>query len=224
MRFPRACGLVGLAVVLSACVSRNPSAATREPANIYPLKLELRAYVDSGHYMQDIAAVSARANAWLEERAPRKTNGERLAIVFDLDETLLFNWPHISRNDFGYVPDVWNAWVEKAEALPIEPVREVYRAARRLGVDVVFITGRRERDRFATEKNLRAIACGEYVALICKPNAAKGTSAAFKTAARERLTKEGWTIVANVGDQESDLAGGFAERTFKVPNPFYLTE
>jgi hypothetical protein len=27
--------------------------------------------------------------------------------------------------------------------------------------------------------------------------------------------------IANVGDQPSDLAGGYAERTFLVPNPFY---
>jgi hypothetical protein len=28
-------------------------------------------------------------------------------------------------------------------------------------------------------------------------------------------------IIANLGDQFSDLAGGYAERTFKLPNPFY---
>ena len=28
--------------------------------------------------------------------------------------------------------------------------------------------------------------------------------------------------IANLGDQESDLIGGHAERTFKLPNPFYL--
>jgi len=32
----------------------------------------------------------------------------------------------------------------------------------------------------------------------------------------------GVTIIVNVGDQESDLAGSHAERTFKVPNPFYF--
>ena len=32
---------------------------------------------------------------------------------------------------------------------------------------------------------------------------------------------QGFTIIANVGDQPSDLAGGYAERTFLVPNPFY---
>jgi hypothetical protein len=26
----------------------------------------------------------------------------------------------------------------------------------------------------------------------------------------------------NIGDQMSDLDGGFAERTYKLPNPFYF--
>jgi hypothetical protein len=46
----------------------------------------------------------------------------------------------------------------------------------------------------------------------------------YKTAARRALYREGYTIVANLGDQESDLRGGYAERTFKVPDPLYLME
>ena len=30
------------------------------------------------------------------------------------------------------------------------------------------------------------------------------------------------TIIASVGDQWSDLDGGYAERVFKLPNPFYF--
>jgi hypothetical protein len=35
------------------------------------------------------------------------------------------------------------------------------------------------------------------------------------------LSTEAITIVLNMGDQESDLMGGYAQRTFKLPNPFY---
>ena len=38
---------------------------------------------------------------------------------------------------------------------------------------------------------------------------------------RERIEKDGYTIIANAGDQPSDLAGGHAEMTFLLPNPFY---
>ena len=45
----------------------------------------------------------------------------------------------------------------------------------------------------------------------------------YKTAARKKLMAEDkYTIVANIGDQLSDLAGDAAECTFKLPNPFYF--
>jgi acid phosphatase len=65
--------------------------------------------------------------------------------------------------------------------------------------------------------------CADFAALLMKPDGAKETTAAFKTAQRRRLVEGGRVIIANLGDQESDFAGGFAERDFKLPDPFYLT-
>ncbi len=36
------------------------------------------------------------------------------------------------------------------------------------------------------------------------------------------LAKRGHRILVNVGDQRSDLTGGYASRTFKLPNPMYV--
>ena len=202
-----------------AAASSGCATVTREPANLTPHKQQVRAYVESGDYMRDLDRVATRAKAWIEERAAR--GGEKLTVIFDLDETLLFNWPHISAMDFGYVPSAWDEWVNEAKAPPIESVREVYRAARRLGIDVVFITGRPENHRTGTEQNLKAIGCDDHAALLCKPAGYPGGSMAYKTATRERLTREGRQIIANIGDQVSDLAGGWAEKTFKLPNAFY---
>ena len=47
-------------------------------------------------------------------------------------------------------------------------------------------------------------------------------TAPFKTFARATIEARGYEIVANVGDQESDLDGGHADRAFKLPNPFYF--
>ena len=44
-----------------------------------------------------------------------------------------------------------------------------------------------------------------------------------KSGARAHLKGLGYRIVANIGDQASDLARGHAERVFKLPNPMYLT-
>lgn len=35
------------------------------------------------------------------------------------------------------------------------------------------------------------------------------------------LQQSGYRIVVNVGDQRSDLTGGYALKTFKLPNPSY---
>jgi acid phosphatase len=207
---------VGLAVV-SAC-----ALGAAEPANLELHKEVLRAYVKSGEYERDIAGVATQARAWIEARA--KQGGVKLTLVCDLDETLLSNWQEIVADDFGGNEVSWNAWMASARAPAIEPVREVYAAARRCGVQVVFLTARNESTRAATERNLRAIGCADSAGLICQPDGSKATAAEFKTAQRRRLVAEGRTIIASIGDQESDLAGGFAERTFKLPNPFYLVK
>lgn len=208
-----------------------PSAATveREPANLWHLKQELKAYIDSGAYERGVAAIAAEAKAWIEHRVtppadPDRRGLEKLAVVFDLDETLLSNLPHMRARDFGYEPAVWDAWVEQAAAPALPAVAEVYHAARRRGVTVFYITGRNDNGRAPTEANLRHLGLADHAALFCKPAGSRETSQAFKTALRKRLTEQGYTIIANIGDQESDLAGGYAERTFKLPNPFYITK
>lgn len=217
-----------LALVLALAGLAGCATAERSPANIYPLKQAILAYVESGAYGREIAEVAAQARRWIEQRAAGSGagavgSGGKLTLVLDIDETLISNWPLIRAQDFGFVPAAWDEWVAAGNAPVIEPVREVYRTARRLGVDVVFLTGRHERDRAGTERNLRAIGCGEYSILICKPDDSQETSGAFKLGHRRRLAAEGRIIIANVGDQESDFADGGAERTFKLPNPFYLT-
>lgn len=199
-------------------------AETREPANIFLLKQELSAYVDSGRYAEDIAAVAAEANAWLEERVAAKKPGERLAIVLDIDETALSNLPELRGNDYGYRPVSWVPWVRSGKAPAIAPVLELFRAARRHDIAVMLLTGRTEGDRPGTEANLRAVGYDGWAQLHFKPENSPDTTGAFKTAWRQRLIAEGWTIVANVGDQESDFAGGLAERIFKLPCPFYVTK
>ena len=219
----------GMSFVLAALVfALSASVSVAEPRNLDVLKREIRAYVKSGDYEREVARVATRARSWIEERAARDARGvagrQKLAVVMDLDETLLSNWPSMNDADFAYVPAAWDVWVDRGEAPAIEAVREVYRAARAAGVAVFFLTGRTERDRAGTEKNLRAIDCADYEALICRAAEAKGTNADYKAAERRRLIDQGYVIVANIGDQDSDLAGGFAERIFKLPNPFYLTE
>jgi len=43
----------------------------------------------------------------------------------------------------------------------------------------------------------------------------------YKSGTRAYIESQGYDIVGNFGDQYSDLKGGYADRTFKIPNPNY---
>ena len=53
------------------------------------------------------------------------------------------------------------------------------------------------------------------------PESHEASIAVYKSRARAKIEAQGYHIIANVGDQQSDLALGHAERAFKLPNPFY---
>ena len=43
----------------------------------------------------------------------------------------------------------------------------------------------------------------------------------YKSGTRAYIESQGYDIVGDFGDQFSDLEGGFADKTFKMPNPNY---
>ena len=210
-------------IALAGCASLAPR---HEPLNLSTAKSAVARYCDDGIYDRDLAAVAAEASAWLEARVARRLPGERLAIVFDIDETLLSHAALYRRLDYAYIPAEWDAWLEAARAPAIAPVKALFLQARRRDVAVFLLTGRRDPDqRACTERNLRAEGLGDYTRLImAEAKAVPLTNVARKTAQRAALAAAGWVIIANLGDQASDLTGGWAERAFKLPNPFYLTE
>lgn len=209
--------LVFLPILFVAC-----SPLTREPHNLSDLKAEVREYAESGAYEKDMTASVSSANQYLTQRA--KKGGENLTVIFDIDETVLSNLPHMKEADWGYQPEQWDKWVRTSKGPAIEPVRDIYLHAISLDMKVIFLTGRTEADRAATALNLRQQGMATYEKLILRPR--RGTApyleaVVFKTNVRKKLTEEGYTIVASFGDQESDIQGGYLEKGFKLPNPFY---
>ena len=60
----------------------------------------------------------------------------------------------------------------------------------------------------------------EFCAAAIAANASCATIP-YKSGTRAYIESQGYTIVADFGDQFSDLEGGFAQKTFKMPNPNY---
>ncbi|MDI2077441.1 HAD family acid phosphatase [Bradyrhizobium sp. Mp27] len=184
------------------------------------------------------------ARKWIAKRAPQV---ERPAIVLDIDETSLSNWPRIYQDDFAYVPNGPCTfrkdpcgdldWQQSGRAQAIEPTLRLYRTARCVDetasckpIEVFFITGRRQSERnyeMTSVWTLRNLAMAGYGAVspdhlyLRDPNGG-GTVADYKTTARADIETRGFTIIANIGDQYSDLAKGHSDMTFKVPNPLYF--
>ena len=198
-----------------------------EPPNLYTLKQQVSAYVATGEYGREVATVAAEANQYLVKRIPKGIprnvkRANKLAIVFDIDETTLSNLRHIQANDYGYLPKIWNAWVNEGQATAIFPVQAVYNTAVNGRIDIFFITGRSPDGAAATERNLRQVGYETWTRIFYKPEDFAESTKAFKIDTRRKLAAEGYLIIANIGDQNSDLVGGYAERTFKLPNPFYI--
>jgi acid phosphatase len=232
LRMGRAGMVLALMWLGAGCAGTAP-AATIPPIATTPslaeTKRQVREYVASGRYEADIAHIVGEARAYLERRA---NGGGKLAIVLDIDETSLTNRPQLEINDYGFIiagpcdlergPCGFVAWAQLARAEPLERVVALVRAARERGVAVFFLTGRPERLRAATERNLRA-AGYEWTSVLLRPDDLVTKSAAeFKAPERRKLAEQGYTIIVNIGDQMSDLDGGYAERTYKLPNPFYV--
>jgi predicted secreted acid phosphatase len=107
-----------------------------------------------------------------------------------------------------------------ALAPAISSTLEFTRRAERLGVATFFITGRVGNQRAATERNLREQGY-RFERVIPKPRGNFSSAADFKAPIRCNIEREGYTIVLAMGDQQSDLEGGCAERGFRLPNPVY---
>ncbi len=195
------------------------------PRNLSQAKDEVYLYINSGKYGRDLTKVAVKAGKYLAKRVAKPLKeGEKRAIVFDIDETTITNLSHITSQDFGYVPAVWQNWVTSGQARAIVPVQLVYDVAVRNHVAVFFVTARGESERAATERNLRQVGYTTWEKIYFEPDGSEMSPQAYKTGVRRQIAAEGYTIIANIGDQQSDLDGGFAQRTFKLPNPFYIVK
>jgi len=163
----------------------------------------------------------AACKRYLKDSAAGKVKG-RPAVVSDLDETLIDNRPHFEATpQFNW--DAFDAWIKKADAPLLPKTARFLTWARKNGIAVFFVTGRREGLRADTIANLiRRRVC--YDGLLMRKEGDRGGAESVKVPLRQEVEKMGFTIVVNIGDQWSDLSGGHAVDCEKLPNKIYLVE
>src|SRR5262249_61154068 len=86
------------AAIWSTASATGPSAPP--VPNLYDAQQQIERYIASGQYERYFARVAASAQAYLEHRGPEAT---RPAIVLDIDETSLSNWPAYRVNGWGRI-------------------------------------------------------------------------------------------------------------------------
>jgi len=218
-------------MILALALSSAANAQGKIP-NLGEVKIQLKNYKASGAYERDVAAVLSKARKYVEKRASAV---QKPAIVLDIDETSLLSWDEMIANDFGFIPDGpcdnlpkgpcgVRAWEKSGRADVIAPTLDLFRAARAKQVTVFFVTGRPDDEREGTEQNLRRVGYTDFQQVLMRPAGNTQPAAVFKPAERAKIAAQGYTIIANIGDQKSDLVGGHAEKTFLVPNPFYMIQ
>jgi predicted secreted acid phosphatase len=223
-----------LAVAVAACTSAAPAAnappplAAGAPPNLFDTQREIDGYISSGRYDADMSRVAQEAQAYLEQRAGAVV---KPAIVLDIDETSLSNWPAYKANGWARIlngpcdlvqgPCGIRTWQSMAQSKALPATLALARRAKALGVAVFFISARPAAMRAATERNLRQEGYDNDGLTIYAEGAHYDSAADFKAPERKRIAERGYTILLTLGDQESDLTGGYAERAFKLPNPVY---
>ncbi|MDD2236442.1 MAG: HAD family acid phosphatase [Kiritimatiellae bacterium] len=202
---------IGLVLLMAGCATPPP------PPNLGALKNDITEYYKNGRYEKDCARVTREARRTLSAWEGKK----KTAIVLDVDDTAISTLPYLQTTDFGYIPSLWMPWAEQADAPAIPGTLELAKQAAEQQTAIFFITSRQEAWRACTEQNLRNAGYPNWTSLIMKQAGDRRNTEKYKTAEREKIIDMGYTIVLNLGDQESDLAGGYAEYTFKLPNPCY---
>ncbi|RSM50478.1 acid phosphatase [Actinoplanes sp. ATCC 53533] len=180
---------VGLLVPGMALTATGAAAATPRAA------VAAQALPAYETWLADVTAVTDRAAAFLDGRLPDA--GARPAIVLDIDNTALQS---------KYRP-----------YLATPSVLALARQAQADGAAVFFVTARPEIIEPATALNLQAVGY-RWTDIYTRPTFNFDDNQTLKTKARIDIERRGYTIVANIGNSATDLGGGHAERTYKLPD------
>ncbi len=155
----------------------------------------------------------------------RRTVKENDTLVFDIDDTL---WSSFHANkDFGFgnLFACNPQWATHANLPVIPESLDFYKKVLDKGYTIILLTNRDISFKKATEKNLAAAGYKGYKKLILRNDkeVANLNSHKFKELKRNELTKEGYTIIASIGDQKSDVAGENSGIKILLPNYMYCS-
>jgi hypothetical protein len=197
----------------------------------------LHQFSPTGAYANQMAGIVSDAQSFLSRPHPQTTGTK--AVLFDVDDTTLNTYSYEIYTNFAFNPTTnaafVNACLTSGCVFPAVPhMVDLEHFAESQGYTVFFLTGRPITQHDGTVANLTNVgydvdasnlylkdASGATEPWLA-PCAPTCTTVQYKSLTRAHIESLGYDIVANFGDQFSDLKGGFADATFKIPNPMYF--
>jgi len=144
---------------------------------------------------------------------------KQLAIVLDIDETVLDNSPHEAKciiNNSLY-PAYWEEWMNTSSAKAIPGVMDFLKYSKSKSIEIYYITNRKEKYRDQTLKNLKMLgfpnAENKYLMLKTDESSKKG---------RRDLVSESNKIILLIGDNLNDFSEVFEKKS--VADRFKVTD
>ncbi len=185
----------------------------------------------TGNYAKEVARIEAAAENYLKYQHGHSK--AKKAVVFDVDDTTLNTYNYEIFSQFAYNPTSNAEYVNDARFPEVYGMPALASFAAAHGYAIFFITGRPEAQRAGTVINLAKVGYAApdtdhlYLKNAANPPAylpcgSTCTTTQYKSGTRAHIESLGYDIVGNFGDQFSDLAGGYGDRTFKMPNPMYF--
>ena len=147
--------------------------------------------------------------------------GEPWLLFLDIDETMISNlqWLSSERN-FKVSLEEFDKYVIQERGEAISSVLRLYHIALSRGYPVIVATGRIPQQRPMTLAVLKKAGYEKIDKVFFKPEDKPVEQ--FKSKVRCEFADRGFAVI-NVGDQLSDMLGGCATISLKLPNPFYKT-
>jgi hypothetical protein len=156
--------------------------------------------------------------------APEEVRACKAMVVFDVDETLLNSYTYSLSQDpqFTFDPATWTDYVDSCGYSAIPQARDLFNRLKKLGVRIALVSSGNRDTKAAMVSCLNARGFSGWDRYIMRGDKAPGLSGGeYKALAREGLKRDGFTIVASVGDQVSDMSFGHLKRGFLMPNTMY---
>jgi hypothetical protein len=201
----------------------------------------LHQFSPTSSYAEEVAGIVTSAERVLGTRAALRK--PQRAVLFDVDDTTLNTYSYEIYSNFVYNPGTNAAFVNACQTtgcvFPAVPhMVDLEHFAIDHGYAVFFLTGRpgsaANSQKPGTLANLTAegydvdadhvylkdpaapwlSSCSDGTTITC-------STTEYKSLTRKHIESLGFDILANFGDQFSDLNGGYADRTYKIPNPTY---